>query len=140
MLVVNQKVTGTASGIPNGLMSGLISSLLTTTCGCVLSAWLLHTERISEDGIGYMSMLILLLSAFSGASVAWKRIHHRKLLVCMMAGALYYGTLLCITGLFFGGQFQGMGVTASAVLAGVLLALIPGSLGKRKRSHGRLKI
>ena len=139
-MVVNRKVSGTVSGIPGGLITGLCAGLLTTTAGCGLTAWLLHAERLSENSIGYMSLLILLLSAFTGASVTWKRIRHRKLFVCMLAGVLYYGTLLCITGLFFGGQFQGMGVTAAAVLAGTLLAAIPGRSGRRKHRTGRLKI
>lgn len=133
-MVVNRKVTGTASSMPAGLALGLCASLAVTIVGSILAANLVLRETIPENGIGYCSMVILLLSSVLGAVVSVNRIKHRRLYVCALSGVVYYGALLATTALFFGGQYQGMGVTAMMVLAGCGAVALLGLKGEKKGS------
>lgn len=142
-MVANRKVTGTASTMPVGLAIGLAVSLLVTVLGAALSAYFVLTEKIPEEGVGYCAGGILLLSSMLGAFVAEKRTKRKRLIVCVLLGGLYYAALTAATALFFGGQYQGMGVTALLVLAGSgcvgLLAAKKESGGKGVRKKYRIR-
>lgn len=139
---MNQKVTGRASSIPAGLAIGGAISLVITIVGAMIGAWLMGYEKLQEQQIGYCAMIILLGSAFIGAWTAAGKIKHRRLFVCFSSGAVYFCTLLAVTALFFGGQYQAVGVTALVVLAGSISAAFMGENSKRggqrpgtKRKH-----
>lgn len=117
-MVINQKVTGRAMSMPAGIAVGILVSLFITLAGAFLLGWLIDRETMTVNNIGYGSMVILLSASALGAMVAKNRIKHRALVVCLLSGTGYYLALLSITALFFGGQFQGMGVTLALVLAG----------------------
>lgn len=134
-MVINKKVTGTAASMPAGLALGCCVSLAVTITGAVIAANLILKEVIQESGIGYCSMLILLLSSVLGALTSVKRIKHRRLYVCILSGLIYYGLLLGMTALFFGGQYQGMGVTGLIVLAGCGSVALTGL--RKEKSHGQ---
>lgn len=122
----NHKVKGTATAVPIGLAVGGVISLIITLAGSAAIAHLVLKERLGEGGIGYASMVILLLSAVMGAWGAFSCIKKQRLQICLLSAAVYYLLLLGITALFFGGQYQGMGVTAAVILAGVMIvALFP---------------
>lgn len=130
-MTVNQKVTGTAWGVPAGLAFGGAVSLGITFLMSALTALLVLSGRISSNSIGYCSMVILLLSAAAGAAAAIGRIKRCRFQVCMATGLVYYGCLLGTTALFFGGIYHGMGVTALMVLCGIgLVALLGSGAGK----------
>lgn len=124
-----RKVTGTASSIPAGLALGGFTSLVLTAAGSALTAYLILSEQLPEAAVGYCALMILLLSSAAGAWIAVKRIKHRRLFVCGLSAAVYYGILLSITALFFGGQYQGMGVTALTVLGGAGAVALLGANG-----------
>lgn len=130
-MVANRKVTGTAMAMPAGIALGAVICMLVTLFGSMVVAWLVSNETIPETGIGYGSMVILLVSSAVGAWVAVKGIKHRRLAVSAMTGAAYYACLLACTALFFGGQYGGMGVTALVILAGCLSAGLMGLKGER---------
>lgn len=121
--------------MPAGLALGGLVSLAVTIAGSILAANLVLKEMISADSIGYCSMVILLLSSMLGSAAAVKRIKHRRLYVCGLSAIIYYTTLLGVTALFFGGQYQGMGVTALVVLAGSGTVALLGA--KQEKSHTR---
>ena len=141
-MVANQKVTGTASSIPGGLTAGAGISLLTTIAGSWMFAYLISTEKLPQSGIGYCAMAIILLSSLLGASVSAHRIKRRLLYVCILSGLIYYMILLSMTALFFGGQYQAMGVTALLVTGGVgtaaLLCLRGGGGPHRRKRRKKL--
>lgn len=139
-MVVNRKVTGTASSMPAGLALGGCVSLTVTILGSILAANLVLRELLPESSVGYCAMIILLVSSYLGATVSVGRIKHRKLYVCVLTGVIYYGLLLAITALFFGGQYQGMGVTALVVAAGCAAAILIGMNGRKRRSNRMHKI
>jgi putative membrane protein (TIGR04086 family) len=113
-----KKATGRAMSLPAGIGAGGIAGYLLTLILSGLLAWLMHSERIALENIGYGSMIVILLSAALGAFVAQQLVKHRKIVVCLASGAVYYVLLMATTALFFGGQYQGMGVTFGMVLAG----------------------
>lgn len=139
-MVSNQKPTGRALSMPSGLAAGSMVSLLLTLVLCAVLAKLLDMEKIQWDSIGYGIMVMLLVSAVVGAEVACRRIKRQKLLVCVLTGIIYFCMLLGITALFFGGQYEAVGVTAILVLGSSLatgLLEIKEGKGKGRRKQVR---
>ena len=138
-MTLNQKPTGMASSIPRGLViSGLIG-VITTLIGAAIVAYLVDKELLDELKIGYAIMVMLLLASYLSALTAWKKIKHRRIIVCLSAGGVYFGILLSITALFFGGQYQAVGETAMLVLCGSMLAAMSGLKGKSSSKYRRVK-
>lgn len=104
--------------IQGGLAVGAAVNLGMTILLSALLAKLLQTGVLAQNQTGYGVMVLLLLASFFGAAVAQGRVKHRRMMVCMLSGGVYYLSLLAITALFFGGQYTAMGVTALVVLAG----------------------
>lgn len=137
-MVANQKVTGKATSIPGGIGIAATVSMLITLLTCCILAWLVVTERVGENAIGYCAMMILLVSSFVGAVIAAVKIKHRKMMVCVLSGCAYFLCLLACTALFFGGQYHGVGVSALLILAGSVAAALTdmrkgGSFNKKSR-------
>ena len=135
-----KKVSGTAMSIPAGLGIGLLVSLVITVAGAAITAWLIASEKIGEGSTGYGVMVILALGAGLGALSAVYLIKRLRLQVCMLTGVCYYLSLLAMTALFFGGQYQGMGISAIVILSiCALIAFLPtknGQVrGKRKKLY-----
>lgn len=139
-MVVDRKVTGTASSTPGGLALGWGVGMGITVLGAAVCAHLISKETIAGEGIGYCAMVIVLLSTVLGALVSAGKIKRRRLQVCLMSGAVYYATLLAGTALFFGGQYQGMGVTGLLVLAGCGVVILMGMNGGKQRRPRKRKI
>ena len=123
----NRKIKGTSTGIPAGLAIGALISLIITMAGAAVMAYLVLNETVGESGIGYASMIVLFIGAAMGAWGAYSSIKKQRLQICLMSAGVYYLILLAITALFFGGQYQGLGVTALVVLIGTqVVAFFPG--------------
>ena len=131
----NRKPTGRAMSMPAGLVMGGVTSLgVTLLCAGIL-AKILEAEVIPESSTGYGLIVLLIAASFAGAMVSSGKIKRQQLVVCAAAGAIYYGILLSITALFFGGQYSAVGETAMLVLCGSGLAfLLRARDGKRNRS------
>ena len=114
-MVTNKKVTGVASSLPGGIGLGLLLSVAVTLLGCALIAYLMVTQKLQEDAIGFTSMTVQALASLSGSWLAAAKVKRMRVQVCMIAGAVYYLFLLACTALFVGGQYTGMGVTALIV-------------------------
>lgn len=138
----HKKVTGTAASMPAGIGLGVGISIGITVLGAAILAWLVTTERMRESAIGYGVMVILVLAAAAGALTACGAIKHRKLMVCGISAVGYYLALLLFA-LAFGGQFQGMGVTALMVLLGggiaAILSLVEKGSGVRRHKIPRYR-
>ena len=134
-MTVNQKVTGTAASMPVGIAMGCAVSLLITAAGSILVAKLISDEVLVDTAIGYGAMIILLLAAALGATISAAKVKRLRLQVCLLTGVAYYGALLAVTALFFGGQYQGMGVTALLVLAGTGSAALMNIREKKPRKY-----
>lgn len=131
-MVLNRKVTGAATTIPSGIALGLLVSLAVTLLGAALTAYLVSAEKIGENGIGYSAMIILALGSAAGAWLSMSKIKRLRMQICLLTGICYYLLLLAMTALFFGGQYEGMGVTALAVLGGCGAVAILGARGEKR--------
>lgn len=140
-MVTTKKPTGRAMSIPGGLALGAAVSLGVTLILSAAVAKMVDAELMGEGAIGYGALITLLTAAIAGAAFAATKIKRQRILVCCLSGLVYYITLLGVTALFFGGQYQGMGVTALVVAGGcgtvVLMGLNQGK-GKGNRHRKRL--
>lgn len=120
------KPRGKATAIPVGLAIGGVISLIITLVGSAATAYLVLNQQIGENSVGYASIVILLLGSSMGAWGAYTCIKRQRLQICLLSVAVYYLSLLAITALFFGGRYQGMGVTAIVIfIGGAIVALFP---------------
>lgn len=126
-----------------GVALGVLVSVCITLISCMLISFLISGEKIGEDAIGGASVVTLLLSACLGALTAALKAKHSRLIVCMISGGIYYLFLLCCTAVFFGGQYQGMGGAALAVLGGCAVAALPalkkGNITKKRFKKYRVR-
>ena len=118
--------TGRAMTIPGGALLGAGSALLWTLITSGLLGWLIHTEKLTEDTVGYGSMLILLTASILGSSVSYRKTKRQRAISCLSAGGCYLLFLFSITAMFFGGQYTGIGVTVLLVLGGTAAAIFLG--------------
>ena len=93
-MVVNQKVTGRSASLIGGIGIGVFVSVLLTVVGSAAAALLISREALTENAIGYCSIVILILSTVSGSAVTYGSIRHRRLLVCLLHGLAYYLNIL----------------------------------------------
>lgn len=135
-MTLNGKVTGRAMTMPAGIAVGCGAAMLVTAAGSALVAKLISDEVLVDTAIGYGAMFIVLLASALGAAVSAAKVKRRRLQVCLLSGIVYYGMLLGMTAMFFGGQYQGMGVTALLVLAGTGTVIL---LGTREKKTGKYR-
>lgn len=129
----NRTVRNTATSVPFGLAMGLAFSLIMTIVGAGITALLVHKEIIPESCIGYGSVVTLIISSIAGALLSVKKIKRLRLQISLASGACYYLLLLCMTALLFGGQYEGMGITALVVLGSCFAVAIVGLGGGQKK-------
>ena len=133
-MVLNQKNNGRALSMPVGLAYGATVSIAITVLIASILSKLTVSEMLAENNIGYGVMILLLISSFGGSLSAYSKIKHQRMLVCILSGAIYFGILLAVTALFFGGQYNAVGVTAVLIFGGSLTA---GLLGLRRGRGGK---
>lgn len=139
-MVTNRKMKGTAKSVQLALCWGLIISMVLTLILSAGITYLVLSETMAESAVGYGVMLTVLVSSFLGAIVAAAAVKSRRLFVCLMSGVGYFLLLLSVTALFFGGQYEGMGVTALLVFGGAGAAALMGGKGDgQKRKKRRYK-
>lgn len=119
---------------------GALTSLAITILGSGILAKLVDKEIMAESSIGYGIMVMLILGAYLGAMVSYRKIKRQRLPVCLGSGGIYLGILLSMTALFFGGQYSGVGVTALLIFCGSFLAVLPGFREKRGGKRLKMKI
>lgn len=117
-MVSNRKITGRASSIPAGVAYGAIISMSITIIIAAVVAHLISSEMLSHRNIGYSSMIILFISSLTGSWCGAKRIKRLHIQTAAMCGCVYFLTLLAITAVFFGGQYEGIGITLTLIVLG----------------------
>ena len=85
-------------------------------------------------------MIILILSAYSGAMVSFGKIKQKRLLVCVASGALLFAILAAITGLFFGAEYKAVGIKTMLIFCGCFLAVLPGFGANKGGKIKKIKI
>ena len=102
-----------------------------TVIGAAVLAWMMSGEKLSGDGLGCGIIVVLLVSSYVGALIASNKIKRLRVQMCILSGVVYYLSLVAVTALFFGGKYQGMGVTAIVVIIGCVSASITMLSGKK---------
>ena len=140
-MIRNRISTGRALSMPTGLATGLSIGLATTVILSALLAKLVSTEKVEWGSVGYGIMIILLITSVIDSKATCFMIKRRKPIGCLLAGLLYWLSLIMITALFFGGQYDGMGVTGVVVFCGSAIVCLLESKGeKRKNANTRRSI
>lgn len=134
-MVKNQNYSGRAMTFPAGVLMGAAISLLWSILAAALVGLLIDREMLAHTAIGYGGMLILLTASILGSLLAWKKIKHRRALVCLTTGGAYYLMLLGLTALFFGGQYEAVGVTGILIFAGSATVILAGL--RKGSSHSK---
>lgn len=137
MMGTKQSIQFSIGKIPKGLGLGALISLSVTLAGSAVCAWLLTLEKIGEKDIGYVAVMVLLLSSILGAFVAVGLIKEKRVPICLIAGGCYWLTLLAITALFFGGEYSGVGESALVILAGIVSVALLGLKGDKRTKKRR---
>ena len=136
-MTTNRKVTGTAVTMPMGVGIGCGISMILTILGAAVVAKLISAEILKETAVGYGAMMIILTATICGGAVAVNKVKKRILQVSILVGGVYFVLLMAMTALFFGGQYQGMGVTALLILGGSGVVIL--MAGRKKKSKGLRK-
>ena len=135
-MVNTVRPAGKTKSVPGGMAIAGSISIGITLLGSVIMAFMMDAEKITWEQAGYWIMAMLFLSAFAGAKGAIAAIKRQRLAVCAMSGGLYWGLLLCITALFFGGNYEAVGETAAIIIAGSGCAAMV-SLPRKKSAKGK---
>ena len=128
---------GKATSMPVGFFWGGVVSTVVTVLISAVMAWLVISQKIKESQIGYGIMVLLTLASFIGAKVSYGKIKRQRLVVSFGSGLVYFGILLCITALFFGGQYSGVGETGLMILCGSGLAFLSKGTSKSAVKRGK---
>ena len=137
---MSQKPTGRTSSMAKGVAIGVITSVMVTILSAAILAKLVDAKLLAEEKIGYVILVILLLASYLAGKIAWTKTKRRRLMTCALAGGIYFGVLLSMTALFFGGQYESVGVTALLILAGIGLASLPSLQAGRGGRSRKIKI
>ena len=129
------KASGRATSMPKGFLWGAITSITATMAMASILAWLIESNIIKHDYLGYGVMIILSTSAYFGAMVSHRKIKRQKLFVTFVSGGIYFIQLLILTALFFGGKYRAVYETALMIACGSFLygILNFSNAGKRKK-------
>ena len=134
------KITGKSMSVPGGLvLSGTISMGITLLIS-ILLAKLLDSQKLGWEQTGYWIMVMLFAAAFAGGKVGIAAIKRQRLAVSAMCGLLYWGLLLCMTALFFGGNFNAVPETALIIIAGsgcAAMVSLPQKKGRGRKIRKR---
>lgn len=132
------KYSGKAASIPTGMAVSAVISILATLIMSAGIASYLNMEKITWEQAGYWIMGMLFTAAFLSGKCAYSVIKRQRLAVSVMSGLLYWGMLLCITALFFGGSFEAIWETGGIIAAGcstAALVTLPKNRKYRKNSR-----
>ena len=123
------------------MICGVAVSLLTMVVCIAIFAALIQSETITVGWCGYCVVGIHLMSIIIGVCVALKGEKGNALWISLMLALIYYTVLIVMTAIVFGGQYQGITVTAFVILTGCVMPVIMGkwhlNVGKGHRNRKR---
>lgn len=136
-MTATMKHTGKAKSIPGGMAIAAAVSMTVTLLLSGLIAYGLDTEKLTWEQAGYWIMGMLFFASFLGSKCAYAAIKHQRGLLTVMHGVVYWGMLLCLTALFFGGQFSAVWETGGVIGAGCGTSLLISA--PKKKIFGKKK-
>lgn len=136
-MLLNRRTKSTMSDVSTGVLLGVGVCLLLTLLGSIVLTWMIHAEALQSVAVGYGVICVLLLSSLVGTWIASVKVNRFRAQVCLITAVGYYVVLLAMTALFFGGRYQGMGVTAVVVILGCIIAIL---IGLKSQKGKKMKI
>ncbi len=127
-----------ALGLVPGIGIGVGVSAAVSVIGSMILAWLVSSENVGEEGIGWGCMVIPPVSVVLGCLMAWRCVKQRRLLVTGLT-MLGYMLVLLLAGSILGGVSGGVGSTALLIALGGGISVIPAFLSG-KGGAKRVKI
>ena len=124
-------------GLPQALVIGLLAGVVVSLAGAALLAYLIEKESIDISGIKAGGIVIHLIGSALTCVIAYRVMKRQRIVVCALSALCYFLVQIGMTAMFFGGQYQGIGVGALAILGGGVLSILPGLISK---SSGGKKI
>jgi hypothetical protein len=118
-----------AGKMPFALVMGWLAGIICTLL--LASAWaqMILSETVGQSSAAGGSIVITAISAAVAAWVSALIAKKRWLQMCLVAGGMYFVTLLSLGGILFGGTFSGVGtglITALGASTGVGLFALRG--------------
>lgn len=135
-----KRQTGKAPSLVKSVVGGSAASLSAAFLGAALLAKLLDMELMQMEQTGYWILGLHLIAVFLGARKAMAGMGREGVLSAGITGGLYYLCLMGVNGMFFGGAFQGMGITLLLVIFSSVCAILTGRQGAGKKGRRRYKI
>ena len=130
---MNTKQSVNINGVARRMINGITGSFFATVAATAIFAVFISKELIAEETIDSCSTVVLLVSAITGSSIAITK-SDKKTLIGIYVGTAYLAVLMIITGIFFGAQYQMIGVTSLIVLFGcIFTAILRKNDGKNRR-------
>ena len=122
-----------------GVVAGLMVSMIVSAVG----AGLIAGQKLDEGAMGYCAWIAILLGSMVAALIGGAGWVEKWWLMCLAAGGAYYLCLLCCTALFFGGQYDGVGVGVCMCLGGsgacALLSLTRNGRPTRRKYGAKIR-
>ena len=120
----NVRVSAAKESIAAALGLSALSGVIATIILAAILAFLMNSEKISENAIGYAGMGILMAASFIGSATAEMKYNGNRLLIAASSGGIYFLILIGVTALFFEGNYHGVLVNALMILCGSSIAVI----------------
>lgn len=136
--MVRYKPNERSVSIPAALTMGAAAASIITLLGCAVTAKMIEAEKLAEDKMGYLIMVILILAAYTSGMITRQKSKNPKITIPLLSGAVYWGLLMSICALFFGGQYTALWETLLLVMCGSLLSAIPMQNGQKGRGQIRI--
>lgn len=123
-MTASQKSTGRAKTMQGGLLYGWIIEMAITAIMIWGSSWACISGILPWEKIGYCVMAAVILPAYLGATLSYKKIKRRKALVSGISCAAYLATLAGLCMLLFGGEFGAWYVIVLLCILGAGIAFL----------------
>lgn len=120
--MITKRKTVEAMGLGKSAAAGSVVSMIVSLLISMVITTMLNTEKMTDTGMGYAVMVMLLLASYSGAYTACKIRNEQRLISGLLTGAMYFMILAGITVLLFEGRFYGAGESVLLIACGSLLA------------------
>ena len=124
-----------ASGFATALIIAAAAGLLVTVLAGAITAYLIHSEMMEIQTVGYAAMGCLLLGSIVSAWIGTMKNQNNRLLTCMSAGAAYFVGLGSTSVILFDGVKRGVVPSLAVILAGSILVLLLGRGNGSKRKY-----
>ena len=119
------------------VMLGLGVGFALLLFGSALLAWLIIRDKLQLQSIGVGSGIIMVIASGLGAWVTAAAARSKRLQMIGIFAGVFFGLLLSVTALVFGGQYSGVLVYGICILVGAGGCALLGFLPKKAGAKGR---